>query len=233
MVYDATRDVHTSGGSMQEIVGQVLGVTGRTTRNGKTAYDVAFSDGNTYTTFSPQLATQAQQLQGQAVSARVSVTQRGQYTNLNLEAIAPQGQLAPMAMPVQPGTAIPLPTVGVPAQSAAQVAGIPIQQNGRGKDPAVEQRIVRQNVLGTAFAFVGDLFQGTGPEALAEAKEIALGLARELFHIAYYGTAMQDGALPQTEQSVIPAEHTPAAVADAVNGAAEEQVVQQGSMIQW
>lgn len=223
---------------MQEIVGQVLGVTGRTTRNGKTAYDVAFSDGNTYTTFSPQLATKAQQLQGQAVSARVSVTQRGQYTNLNLEDIAPQGQLAPMAFPAQPGTAIPMPSAPIPGgvvgAPAAQGSAIPIQtQQGGRRDPAVEQRIVRQNVLGTAFGFVGDLFQGTGPEGLEEAKEIALGLARELFHIAYYGTAMQNGVVVGQEAQVVPAEQTPAAVADAVNGAAGEQVVQQGSMIQW
>lgn len=222
---------------MQEIVGQVLGVTGRTTRNGKTAYDVAFSDGNTYTTFLPQLATKAQQLQGQAASARVSVTQRGQYTNLNLEDIAPQGQLAPQAFPMQPGAAIPMPVPGQGQPGVvpqAQGSAIPIQtQQGGRRDPAVEQRIVRQNVLGTAFEFVGDLFQGTGPEGLGEAKEIALGLARELFHIAYFGTAMQDGAVPQAEAPVVPAEQTPAAVADAVNGAAGEQVVQQGSMVQW
>lgn len=220
---------------MQEIVGQVLAVTGRTTRNGKTAYDVAFSDGNTYTTFSPQLATKAQQLQGQAVSARVSVTQRGQYTNLNLEDIAPQGQLAPMAFPAQPGTAIPMPAAptNVAAPPAAAAPGIPITQGGgRQRDPEVEQRIVRQSSLATAFNFVGSLFEGVGPEGYEQAKEMALGLAREVFHIGYFGTAMQDGAVP-AEQPVVPAEQTPAAVADAVNVAAGAEVVQQGSMVKW
>lgn len=156
---------------MQDVQGSVLGVAGRPTRNGRTVYDVQFSDGNKYSTFETSVATKAQGLVGQAVVARVEVKQNGQYTNYNLLDVAPVGSLPPLAMPAQAGTPIP---IGPP---------IPIQQpqNNGGMSPERERKIVKQSCFATAYGFVGALFSGAGPEALAEAVEQADTLARGLF----------------------------------------------------
>jgi hypothetical protein len=181
---------------VQDIQAQVLGVSGRGTRTGKTVYDVALSDGNKYSTFNPDVATKANNLVGQNVSARVEVKQNGQYTNYNLEDIAQVGQLAPLALP--PGTPLGAPNtggVGVP------VAGppIPIQQ-GRGNDPEREARIVRQSSASTAFGLVGRLFEGAGPEAYEQAVEQAKKLAAEI--AAWALGAPQAAQAPQTPQEV-------------------------------
>ena len=213
---------------MQDIVGQVLGVTGRATRNGNTVYDIQFSDGNKYSTFVPELATKAQQLTGQQVTARVEVKQNGKYTNYNLEDIAPVGQLPPLAMPVAGGTplAAGVPMVGAPPQVAP---GIPIVQGGGGMPPEREARIVKQSVLATAFEFVGSIFTGAGPEALGEAKDAALSLAQELYGLVQGAPAAQ----PVAEAQPIPNDGTPQGVAAAVNDAAGAPVVQPGSVIPW
>lgn len=165
---------------MESVVqGQVLGVTGRTTRNGKTLYDVAFSDGNKYTVFEPGLATQAQQLMGQQVSARVSVKQNGQYTNYNLEEIAPAGQLGPVAMPAPAGA--PLPAIPMQAQP----------------DPAEkDRRISKLSVLSSSATVVAALFEGAGPEAAQEAVDVWIGAAKQAFDLVY-GSPQANG-VPQT-----------------------------------
>lgn len=181
---------------MQDITGSVLGVSGRTTRNNRQMYDVAFSDGNKYTTFDAALATKAQGLQGQQVTARVEVSQNGQYTNYNLRDIAPIGQLPPQAFPAAPGA--PLPAGGSPTPSPSiptpQIASVPFLD-----EAARQQSIVRQSSLKTAFQFVGSLFHGAGPEAMGEARELALVLGRDLFMIAHYG---HENHAPQTPQEI-------------------------------
>lgn len=195
---------------MQDIDGQVLEVTGRKSKDGKhDMYDVAFSDGNKYTTFEYDLAQKALGLKGQAVSARTEIKQNGKWTNFNLEDIAPQGQLGPLltpngGTPVGLGPPGPQPVVAAatppPYQTGVQPS-IPFQQQENQIDKA--QRIVRQNVLGTAHAFVGALFQGAGPEALQEASEKALALARELYVIAWTGGAEQPAqSVPATPEEV-------------------------------
>lgn len=102
---------------MQDIVGQVLGVTGTPVRNGSgVKYDVSFSDGQSYSTFKQPLAAKAQALQGQMASARIDskLSADGQRTFYNLEDIAPQGQLPALAMPLAVGTPI-----GAPGQAVA------------------------------------------------------------------------------------------------------------------
>lgn len=182
---------------MEDKIGQVLGVTGTQTRTGKTKYEVAFSDGQKYTTFHPDLATKAQNLVGQQVSVRTDTEINGQYTNLYLRDISPQGQLAPLAMPVPAGTPVAAPIPIAPASS-------------NGRSPEVEQRIVRQNVLGTAFNFVGNLFSGAGPENYAEAFNLSIDLAKQLYTLAYYG--------PSAES-----------IAEAVNGQASAPLVAVGA----
>jgi hypothetical protein len=83
-----------------EIAGNVLSATPRVTGSGKTVYDIAFSDGNTYATFDAKTFAKAASLVGQAASARVNVKQNGQYTNYYLNDIAPQGQLSATSAPV-------------------------------------------------------------------------------------------------------------------------------------
>jgi hypothetical protein len=163
-----------------EIQGQVLSVSGRKTQKGNTIFEVAFSDGKTYTTFDNLLANQAKALEPQngqpapLVQAQVEVSQNGQYTNYNLKAIRPAGGVTVLSTPSGQvvGASVPIPIAPAPT--------------GRGRDPEVEARIVRQNVLGTAFNFVahfGDEFS----DHLA-AKAAALALAKELFTHAFHGT---------------------------------------------
>lgn len=147
-----------------EVNGQVLSVTGRTVGQNKTIFDIAFSDGNTYSTFDGQLANRAQQLVNQPITARVKVEQKGQYTNFYFNEIVGDAQ------PTVTASTIPL----APATS-------PPSRGGYKKDPETEARITRMNVLGTAHDFIGNLFQGAGPEALAEAKELAHEYAQKLY----------------------------------------------------
>jgi len=187
---------------VQDIEGQVLEVEGRpTARN--TIYDIKFSDGNTYSTFKQAIASKAQQLAGQFVSARVEVKQKGEFTNYDLVDIAPQGQLPAMAVPA--GTPVMPQTGGFGAPPLAPPintplpAPVPIPMH----DPSVkDERITRQNVLRTAHDFVGQFFQAAGPEAIPEAREIALNMARELFVIAHYGQPVAPVAEPVTAQEV-------------------------------
>lgn len=182
-----------------QINGQVLGVTGRAVKD-STIYDIAFSDGNKYSTFDQALATTANGLVGQQVSASVEVAQTVKngktYTNFNLRGIAPLGQLP----------AAPSPSATFPQSSPAP--GIPITpQSSGGWTPEKEQRVTKLAVFGTAYEFVGQLFAGAGPEAYEQAVELADGLAKKLFHHAFL-------AAPQINPT--PAV-TPAAVADVIN----------------
>jgi len=146
-----------------EISGTVLSATPRVTGNGKTIYDINFSDGNTYTTFDAKIWAKVQAVGQQPASARVSVKQNGNYTNFYLNDIAPQGQLAATSAPV--------------ATAAPQVVR---PQNG-GMSPEREQKIVKQSSFSTAFNFIGALYQGAGESELEQAIDQAKFLAKELY----------------------------------------------------
>jgi len=145
-----------------EISGTVLSATPRVTGNGKTVYDIAFSDGNTYATFDAKIWAKVQAVGQQPASARVSVKQNGNYTNFYLNDIAPQGQLAATSAPV--------------ATAAPQVVR---PQNG-GMSPEREQKIVKQSSFSTAFNFIGLLYQSSGVDA-EQATNEALALAKQLY----------------------------------------------------
>ena len=109
-----------------EISGTVLSATPRVTGNGKTVYDIAFSDGNTYATFDAKIWAKVQAVGQQPASARVSVKQNGNYTNFYLNDIAPQGQLAATSAPVATAApqAVPQPARpqgGMSAEDKARV----------------------------------------------------------------------------------------------------------------
>lgn len=190
-----------------QIQAKVLGVSGRTSRNGQhQMYDVQLSDGQKYTTFDPELAGQANGLQGQQVVANVSLEQNGKYLNRNLLAIGLPGTLP---QPAQ-GAALPvgqaIPVQGAPVPNAA--AGIPMSppsSGGGGMSDADKARITRLSAAGTAFDFVSRLFAGAGPEAGKQATEIARALTETL--VGYGHNGLWQG---------VPA--TPAAVAAAVPG---------------
>jgi hypothetical protein len=193
---------------LHEITGQVLGVQGRQSKNGQhTLYDVAFSDGNKYTTFEADLANTANALVGQQVSAHVDVKQNGKYTNYNLEAIAPQGQLAQPAL--QAGTPVTFP-VGhqLVGSGTSSIPITPPQQSG-GWSEEKDQRITKLALLKLASCLVGSLFSGAGPEALEEAQAKTVALAKELYVQIFAGPV---GATPATPAA------TPAEVAASVPG---------------
>lgn len=193
----------------QDIVGQVLSVQGRSTRTNKTIYDVAFSDGNKYTTFDGDLAQKANSLIGQAVSARVEISQNGQYTNYNLKDVAPQGKLAPTAMPLPGGSPIPMAAPSVSAPTIPMVQG----------DPQKDARIAKGVAVKVAAEITSGLFQGAGPEAVSEALEVFDKVGQHVL-----------GVLTGAQQAV-PA--SPEVVAAQVNEAAGQEVVQTGAVIPW
>ena len=184
---------------MHEIQGQVLRpVQGETTSKGKIKYPVAFSDGQTYVTFDAALAGQVNALVGQPVIAQVEVSQNGQYTNYNLRAIR-SANGAPVAVAPAPVPVAPAP------------------QGGRGRDPEVEARIVRQSVMSTAFNFVGHVYTGAGPELLGEARSHAVALAKELFTLVFGGAHGANGGLTEASTPTAPAATSAPQVAAQVN----------------
>lgn len=200
---------------IQDLAGQVLAVTSRQSRDGtKTMYDVAFSDGNAYTTFDVNLAQKAQSLQGQIVTARVEVkpNPRGGNPYKNINDIAPQGQLPPLAQPL--GAASGGITSFQPTGTAIQPAQPlqPIQPSGVDPDSGRRNAFAAQ----TAFLFMASLYQGTGPEGLKEAVGLARRLTHELVEFAAKGT-FGGVQVTQTlsEQQGVPAQvpATPEAVA--------------------
>ncbi len=192
-----------------QIAGQVLGVMGRSSRDGKhQMYDVQFSDGQKYTTFDAGVAQQAQGLVGQAVVMNVRVEQNAgrdgkMYTNYNLDAISTPGALpapTPSAAPIQVGTAIPAAGVAIPM--AAPSSG------GGGMSDEDKARVTRLSAAKTGFLFVGSLFAGAGPESLKEAVGMARGLTEGI--LQYGQTGVWPGGVAAT----------PAGIAAAVPGVA-------------
>ncbi len=189
-----------------QIQATVLGVSGRTSRDQKhQMYDVMLSDGNKYTTFDPDVAAQANALQGQAAVANVSVEQNGKWTNFNLLAIGQPGTLVQPTPGLQVGTAIPIGSAPLPQQTG--VAGIPMQQpssGGGGMTDIDKARISRFSAASTAFEFVGSLFTGAGPEAGKQATEIARALTEALVQYGWHGTWPGIAASPAQVAAAVP-----------------------------
>jgi hypothetical protein len=146
-----------------EITGTVLSATPRVVGNNRTIYDIAFSDGNTYTTFDAKIWAKVQQVGQQPATARVSVKQKDQFTNFYLNDIAPQGQLA--------ATSAPVATPPPPQAARAPQSG--------GMSPEREQKIVKQSSFSTAFNFVGALYQGAGESEFGRRLKLAHGSRQE------------------------------------------------------
>jgi hypothetical protein len=200
-----------------DISSVVAGVQGKPTRTG-IMYEVTFADGTTAATKKPELATKAQGLIAQQVDARITEKQNGQYLNRYLDDIAPAGQL-PVAIPMAGGG------------GGAAAPGIPIvggSGGGRGgaMDPVRESKIVKQSVMSTAFGFVGSVFSGGGPEALEEATQASLELAKQLYAEVY-------GAANVAAPAPVVVAQTPEAVAAAVNATVGSEAVSVGTAPKW
>lgn len=228
---------------MQDINGSVLSVTGRQTKNGKTAYDVAVSDGQTYVTFDAAVAAKASGFVGQQATIRVNTVQKGQYTNHYFEDVAPTGGLPAQAFPVPAGTPIAVappipvaPPISVAPYVAPKYGGMSLER---------EQKIVKQSSFATAAHLVGNIFAGAGPEALPEAEGHVLRIAKILFREVMGVTAAAAVAAPTTTQPTTPAEM--AAVVNAelggnlvtvgggthVAGSSQNAVQPNGSVVPW
>jgi len=183
---------------MYEVSAQVLSVSGKNTSKG-TVYEVAMSDGVKYQTWDAGIAQKAQGLQGQVVAARVEQKINGKWTNYYLEDIGLPGTLPPLAQPL---AATPAPVVAGPGGNVGPAPVVPIPMQAPVDHEAKDNRIVRENVIRTAFTFVASLYTGAGPEALDEAEREALKLAATLYG-KVYGTG---GAQPAPEIPTTPAE---------------------------
>ena len=194
---------------MELVQAQVLSVTGKNTSKG-VVYEVQMGNGTTYSTWDGNIAAKANGLQGQLADANVELktnTRNGRtYNNQILLDIAAAGQLGAVAQPVAPGVPV------APANTSA----IPMQApDVRVPDVERQRMIVRQNVLGTAFAFVASLYEGAGPEALEAAEAAALGLASKL----YTKVMSKTGSPAESTPVQLPPDATPTDVAEAVNAA--------------
>jgi hypothetical protein len=181
-----------------EITSQVIGVQGRQTKAGVTWYDVAFADGNTYSTKDGVLAGKAQGFVGQNVSAQVETQQNGKYTNKYLNDIAPAGQLPATSTPQNGAGSVPIANIH-PTNPP-----IPVAPAGSGMDPAREAKIVKQSLLSTSLNFVGQLYSGAGPEAQAEALGAGLTIAKALYAEVMGGQAPAPAPTPQAVAAAVP-----------------------------
>lgn len=120
----------------------ILGIEQKPTRTGGQKFTVKFSNGQGYATFDPNLASKAQSLGGQIVTARIE--QNGQYWNLT--DIIPSGQAA-AGMPLATGNVVPMTSAPVGAPNGG----------GRQNDPERESRIQRGNALNAVGSLLGPL----------------------------------------------------------------------------
>lgn len=205
---------------------QIMQVTVRNTKTGKTVYDVACSDGVKRQIWDGSLATVANSYAGtgQVVTIRYDVTQNGKYTNHSIQAVAGPGQQlppdtnmlpAPMGAAPMPGVLQQQPpTMGgntQPIQAAPQGGGS--SSGGSRWTPETTTRITKLAAYEYASHVVGGLFAGAGPEAEAEA--IAM-LDRIAKHV--YAASRSHEQQPAQQAPIVPTAATPEQVAAIVPG---------------
>jgi hypothetical protein len=145
----------SKGESLQDLNGIIIGSIGSQSgvKNGRpwTRFDIPFSDGKVYSTFKPEIATKATQLQGSPVSIRVTVKQTGDFTNFYLDDVAPEGQL-----PDAPENPSGMTTSQVGnTQGVISTPNFSSQNGDDGKRRSKEQ-IARESALIAAFSYPGE-----------------------------------------------------------------------------
>lgn len=142
------------------LTGVVESVTGRTTRTGP-IYDVVIG-GQKVSTFKQPIAEEANALQGSTVEARVSVEQKGDYTNYTL-------------LGVKLVDAAPTTANGIPLAPATSPIPVNSNQFQRDMSPETAARVTRLACLSTAFHYAG---------VTGDSVEDALSLAKRLYGVA-------------------------------------------------
>jgi len=167
---------------MPQVMGVIELAAPRQTSGGRTIYDVTIA-GQKYSTFDPGAYRVAAERIGQQVVAEVTVkpSQDGQFMNYFFEGIPGVEAAAPQAINQIPGQQAMVPQLPVQPGLPMAAAPNPQQQYQRAMDPAREAKIVKQSCMATAFNFVGQFWQGAGPEGLDEAERQALDLAKRLY----------------------------------------------------
>ena len=190
-----------------DLVGQILSVQGRKAGRG-TIYDVAFSDGENYSTFKQDIAAKAQSLAGQPVTLRIERVQKGEYVNQNLLDVAPAGSMPALPQAPAPGTTVPAGTPGAP------LADIPMKPDyQRELSPGTQRRITFNSAADTAAQLVGGIYAGHGPEAFEDAYDKFKQVTKELEEQSHLRSQANPGATTPP-----PPVSTPAEVAAAVPG---------------
>jgi hypothetical protein len=72
-----------------EAIACVKEVSDTRTRSGTIRYTLTTTDGDAYTTFKPEIASEAKQFEGARVRIQYHETQRGQYRNVYLDRVEP------------------------------------------------------------------------------------------------------------------------------------------------
>lgn len=162
---------------MPEYTGQVLGVSSKTVgQNGNTQYTIAFSNGNSYSTFNYEIAQKANiaAASGTAVKLVTALKPKKQGGGFWENA---DNVLAPDAFTGGDSS--------IDTTQGASVPPIPVEapQNGNGGASGASkfrepEQIARQEALAVAFAYASQA------DMLSDE---AFGLAEAIYNAAYYG----------------------------------------------
>lgn len=177
----------------QDVVGTILDVQAVATKSGKVKYDVAFSDGNKYTTFRQEAATAAANLKGQqGITLRVETSQNGQYVNHDLVEVGPMTALPPAPVAVQPTNGVGV--VSAPAAGFALPAGItPAPQRDFEKETRGK---VRHGAIIAGLEAASRTSQGEEDQALFErAVNFATAVEQYVFETGAFGAVGEPQAL--------------------------------------
>jgi hypothetical protein len=206
---------------------QVMQVTVRNTRTGRSVYDVACSDGQKRSCWDPNLAAQLNSYAGtgQTITLRVDVkpSRDGRFMNHDIQAVAGPGQQLPpdtnfQAAPM--GGAPPMMAAAPPVAMGGNVQPIQAapQSGNNGGDrfpPQVTTRITKLASYEYAATVVGGIFAGSGPEAEAQAVEMLDRIAKHIYAAARsHEQAPPTAAQASVAAPIVPVAETPQGVAE-------------------
>jgi hypothetical protein len=166
---------------MPQIQGTIENVQGIPGANGRTRYEVTIN-GQGYNTWKPEIARQANAMLGQSGIFNVTVkpSQDGQFTNYYFDGIGGVQPELGGGIPMQPG-AIPMQQQPMQGAEIPMAQAQPQAQYARDMSPQAVARITKLSCLQSANNFVGQLWQGAGPEAMEAAEEQVIAYAKRLY----------------------------------------------------
>jgi hypothetical protein len=176
---------------MPQIMGVIENAAPRATASG-TIYDV-FIGGQKYSTFDAAHYRQAAERISQTVTAEVEMkpSKDGQFMNYYFNGVVgADGNMPgvlgqppqPMAQTPQPMVQVPQPVVmQAPAAQQIPMQPPPLPQYQRDMSPEAIARITKLSCLQSANNFVGQLWQGSGPEAMEAAEKEVMAYAKRMY----------------------------------------------------